>query len=571
MQAFLRDVTDFLNFHFGNVSSISDITDFLHELGPSVEQFARQNVQRICSVYELALKSSKEFKEFGDNVEKEGVLALQVVQNTTQNALAELLNFTVLVDSLIDEVERNFSMKVKGFVADSLQELSGKLKDIQDLADNVVDFANGTKSKVTGACVEAAHFSADVIDKVQDNAREAVIKLSSFIGPVATQMKTVGAEMKSAVTKVETWYKENLATRVGKISRVAQIISDFLSILNNKKGEGFLESVREVASRINEVLQHLKNIPQYASKARKAADDFIKFSDSAQGYKNEIQKLDLRQHLGIDFDQRIRNVCSEFKTIATGALAKIGSYDIAKEVNSFFNNEADKFITNAVSRFREIKEPITEMQGELKDIQSVVREVIAILTGLKPFTNNFLPILETAGSLPDCVAMKRLFLSSTKTCVQKALSVGKYTLNQYTDFENEVKLLYEMVPETWRNLKIQKCVKGGTCISEAFVEQAKAVKDKVDFLKSTFQQASGFTDMLQTCEQGVNNITDVIDTVRHLVEQVRNFSLKDNVRKIKAVFQTITGRQLEENEVGSTGIIQKRSIKDSKESIDRAF
>ena len=569
LQDLLNGLRNLLDFQFKNVSAISDITDFFHELGPSVEQFARQSVQRICSVYELALNSSQEFKEFGNNVEKEGIQALQVVENSTQNALTELLNFTILVDNLIADVDHNFSLAVKSFISGSLRKLTGKLNNIQDMADDVVKFVNGTASKVTGACTKTANFSAVVIDKVQVSAREAVIELASFIGPVATNMKTVGAQMKSAVTNVETWYKENLAARVGKLSRVAQIISDFLSILNTKKGKGFLGAVREIATRINEVLKHLKNLPEYANKARKVADDFINFSDSAENYKSEVQKLDLGQHLGDDFDQRIRDVCNEFKTIATETLSKIGSYNIVEEVNAFFRTEADKFANKARSKFRRIKEPIIEIQRELRNIQSIVSEVIAVLTDLKPFTNNFSPILETAGKLPDCDRMKKFFLGSTKPCIQRALLVGKYTINQYTDLMKQVKLLYDMVPETWKNFKIQKCVKGGSCISKVFIDQAKALKDKVDFLMSTFQEASGYTDMLGTCEEGLSNITAVIDTVKLLIDQARTFSLKDDVKKVKAVFQKITGRKLDENEEDAGSGIQKRSIEDGKEHIER--
>ncbi|XP_068740821.1 uncharacterized protein [Montipora capricornis] len=569
LQDFLNGLDNLFDFQFKNVSAISDISDFFHELGPSIEQFARQNVQRICSVYELALNSSQEFREFGNNFEREGIQALQVVENSTQNALTEILNFTILVDNLIAELDHNFSLAVKDFIAGSLQELTGKLKDIQDMADDVVDFANGTASKVTGACTKTANFSAVVIDKVQDSAREAVIELASFIGPVATNMKTVGAQMKSAVTNVETWYNENLTARVGKISRVAQIISDFLSILNTKKGKGFLETVREIATRINEVLKHLKNLPEYASKAKKVANDFINFSDHAETYKREIQKLDLGQHLGVDFDQRMRDVCDDFKTIATEILGKIGSYNIAEEVNTFFSTEAHRFALKAVSKFRRIKEPMTEIKGELRNVQSIVRKVIVVLTYLKPFTNNFSPILETAGKLPACGRIKTIFLGSTKPCVQRAFLVGKDTIYQYTDLKKRLKLLYDMVPETWINFKLQKCVKGGTCISKAFIDQAKAVTDKVDFLMSTFQEASGFTDILQRCEEGVNNITAVIDTVKLLIEQARNFSLKDDVKKVKAVFQKITGLKLDEKEEGAGSGIQMRSIKDGKERIER--
>ena len=564
LQDFLEKLIDKLDFEFRNVTAISDITDFFQEIGPAMEQFAEKSVTRICSVYKLALNSSQEFKDFGENVEQEGIQVLQVVENTTQNALTELLNFTILVDTLLDEIQHNFTTAAKGFVSNSLQELTGKLKDIQDLADNIVDFANGTASKVNGACTKAANFSTDVIDKVQENAREALTELGSFIGPVATKMKTVGAELKLAVTNVETWYEDNLAARVGKISRVAQIISDFLSIINSKKG--FLKSAREIASRVNEVLARLRNLPKYANKARKTADDVLNFADRAQDYKNEIQKLDLRKQFGIDFDQRLRDVCNEFSTIASETLNKFGSYDVVQEVNTFFNREADKLIGKAVSKFKRIKEPIFEIQGELREIKFMVREVVAVLKDLKPFTNNFSPILDTAGKLPDCQEIKKIFLESTKPCVRKALLVGRYVIDQYRDFKKEIEVLYGMVPETWKNFKIQKCVKGGTCISKTFIDQAKAIKDKADVLKDTFKEASGYTDMLETCERGIDNITAVVDIVKLLVQQFRNFSLKDDVQRVKDVFQKITARKPEGSEGGG---VKKRSIKDVKDHIGR--
>ena len=120
LQEFLESLFELLDVQYENVLAIADITDFFQELGPAVEQFTKRNVQRICGVYKLALNSSQEFREFGVNVEQEGIQVLRLVENTTQSALTELLNFTVLVDSLIDEIQRNFTTAAKGFVLDSL-------------------------------------------------------------------------------------------------------------------------------------------------------------------------------------------------------------------------------------------------------------------------------------------------------------------------------------------------------------------------------------------------------------------------------------------------------------------
>ena len=196
----------------------------------------------------------------------------------------------------------------------------------------------------------------------------------------------------------------------------------------------------------------------------------------------------------------------------------------------------------------------------------MVHEVMAVLIQLKPFTNNFSPILETAGKLPDCQEIKKMLLESTKPCVRKALLFGRYVIDQYKDFKKEIKVLHGMVPETWKNFKIQKCVKGGAGIPKAFIDQAKAVKDKADILKVKLREASGYTDMLETCEQGVDNITAVVDTLKLLLEQVRNFSVKDDDQRVKDVFQKITGRKPGGSEEGG---IQKRSIKEAKDRIGR--
>ena len=521
----------------------------------------------MCGLYKLALNSSQEFKAFGENVEKEGIVVLKEVENVTQKALSEMLHFTKTLDSLIDTIEWNFTLAARGFVAHNLQELSGKLKDVQNLADQVIDFANGTTAKATGVCMKAADFSADVIDDVQANARKALSELTTFIGPVATSIKRFSSDLRSTVTRVETWYNDNLKERVGKFARIAQIISDVLSVLNTKKG--FLGEVRKIADKINDVLTHLKNLPDYANKARKVADDISDFANRAQNFKDEIKKLDVRKQFGIDYDQKVRDLCEKFKEMAGETLDKIASYDIVEEVNKFFTKEADKLIHKAVTKFRVIKEPIAEIQVELTEISTMVRDITALLVDVKPFTKNFSPILETAGRLPDCLEMKRIFLESTRPCVAKAMAVGRYTFAQYKDMKKEVTVLYKMIPETWKNFKIQKCVKGGTCISKAFIDQAKVVKKKVDFLKDKFTTASGYTEMLSTCEKGVNNITAVIDTVKLLIEQVKSFDLKDDVQRVKDGLKQITGRKLE-NEKGDVHI-RKRSIKDVKEKVKRVL
>ena len=555
LQTFLSMITNLLDSKSFNISAVSDISDFFQELGPAVKQFAEQNIQKTCRIYKTALDFSREFKEFGETIEGDGIVVLKEIDRATRRVLKELVTFTALVETSINEINLNFTRVAKEFVSDSLQELTGKIRSIQDLADDILDFTNGTSSKVNGACSEAASFTADVIDDVQISARAALNDLASFIGPVATKIKTVATNLKSAVTKVETWHEENLARRVGKISRIAQIISDFLSILNTKKG--FLNTAREIASRLNEVLKHLRSLPEYAMKARKTVDEVIYFASRAQTYKDEIQKLDIRKQFGIDFDQRIRSVCNEFHTITAETLNKLRSVDMVKEVNLFFTKEANAFIDKALSKFRSIKDSVHEIRGEVQEISSIVTEVMAILTDLKPFTKNFSPVLATAGKLPDCQQMKKIFSGSTSPCIRKALLVGRSFINQYRDLKYEMEVLHSLVPETWKNFKIQKCIKGGTCISKAFIEQGKVVRNKLISIKNKLEEATEYTDFLKTCENGVSNITAVLDVVKVLIEHVRNFSINHDIQRVLIMLETITGRKMMEQESGR----ERRSTK----------
>ena len=553
-----------LDMNLPTVTAINDLVGFFSELGPSMVVFTKANVEKLCNVYKLALNSTRYFEEFGAKLEREGIQVLQQVDDIAQQSLGEMLNFTMVVDSLIDNIERNFTRATEDFASHHLKELKSRLQEIQNLADQVVDFANGTASKVTGVCSDVADFSAKIIDNVQDAAHEALGELDVFIGPLADDIAKVGRDLKTAVTRAEEWYKENMASRVSKISRIAQILSDFLAIINSKKG--FLGTVRDVASKINEVLRHLTRVPEYSRKAQKAADDIINFSQRASNFKNETSKLDLRKNFGIDFDEKLRDICAEFKEIAGDKIDLVSSFNFAQEVEDFFTKKKRRFVSKAVAKLRRIKEPIHEIQEELRYVSTMVNEVMSVLINLKPFTENFSPILETASTLPDCQQVERLFLDSTRPCVNRALAVGEYTLQQYKELRKEIVVLYTMAPETWKSFKIQKCIRGGNCVSKVFIDQVKSIKEQIDFLKEQFQEASGFTDMLGVCKQGVENFTAVVDIVKLLVEQVQNFSLRDDFQRIKDVLQKLTGRGSAGEQDGH---LQRRSIKDMKSKVKR--
>ena len=556
LQTFLSTLTDQLDSKMLNVSDISDITDFFQELGLAVMQFAEQTVHKTCRIYKAATDSN-EFKGFGEKIEKDGISALKEIDNATQNVLKELLSFTVLVETSIDEIKRNITGAVKGFVSDSLQELTSKMKNIKVLANDILDFTNGSSPKSGGACTKAALFTAYVIDDVRTNARQTTKDLASFVVPVAIKIKTVGTNVKSAATKVEHWYEENLTDRGGKIFQVAQIATDFLAILDTKKG--FSNTVREISSRLNKVLKHLRNIPQYAIKVKRIVDEVTVFASRAQIYKDEIQKLDVRKQYGIVFDKAFKGVCNEFDAITTETLNKLRRFDVVQEVNSFFIQESNAFIDETLSKFRIIKGYVKDIQGEVKELSSMVTEVMAVLVDLKPFVKNFSPVLATIEKLPDCQRMKDIILDSAGPCIRKSQVVGRSFVGHYKALKSEIQVINRMIPEVWKNFKIQKCLRRNSCISQTFIEQGKVVKNKVDSIKVKLWEVSGYADLLKTCEAGVDNITAVIDVVKLLVQQARNFSIKHDIQRVVTMFQKITGRNPEEQGKGR----RKRSMKDA--------
>ena len=206
------------------------------------------------------------------------------------------------------------------------------------------------------------------------------------------------------------------------------------------------------------------------------------------------------------------------------------------------------FIGKALSRFRSLKDSVNGIREEAQEISTMVTAVIAILVDVKPLTKNVLPVLASVEKLPDCYQMKQILLDSTRPCVRKAQLVGSSLIDQYRDLRNELDVLNSMVPETWKNFKIQKCTKSGTCISKAFIEQGKVVKIKLNSIKVKLAEASDFSDSLRTCESGVNNITAVLDSVKQVADQVRDFSINDDAEGRITMLRKVTGRKpAEEN------------------------
>ena len=535
LQTFLSALTTHLHSYMSNVSDISDIINFFQELGPAVTPFFERNGQSICEIRQAALDF------FHENFQREDISDLKDVHKAAETVLMELHNFTVLVENLIEKVENNFTGFANGLLSDSTKEMA----IIKDLANNILNFTNGCSSKVSGSCTKASRFSADVIDDVQNSVHQTLDDLTSFIGPGASKIKAAGRKVRLTITEVENWYKENLALRVGKISRVAQMVSDFLSILGTKKS--FATTVQEIASIINKALRHLRNIPQFTYKARKTVDEVINFAERAQSYRDDIKKLDLRRQFGIDFEQRITRICDEFRKITSETLKKLSHYDVVQEVNSFLKQESKTFMNKASSNLRAVKVSVNEIKLEIKKMSSMVTEVNAILYKLKPVTKTLLPLRAMLQKLPDCTQIKKIVLDNGP-CVRKAQAVGRSFIDQYKDLKAEIEVLKNMVPQTWRNFKIQKCLKSGSCVSKVFIDQGKVVKNKANSIKVKLGEVSGYSTLLKMCKKNIDNMMVLFDVVKLIVEEVQNMSNKDDFKRVIIMLQKITGRKPEKSE-----------------------
>ena len=558
LQAFLLALTTQFNSHMSNVSDISAIINFFQELGPAITQFLEGSIQKTCGIRKSVLDFFNEHKNF----QREGISDLKEVEEAAKMALKELHNFTMLVENLVDKVESNFTVIAKELLSASMQELTVKMAFIKDLANNISTFTNGTQSGVSGSCTKASRFSVDVIDEVQASVRQTLKELKSFTGPVASKMKTAGTNVRLAVTNVEAWYQENMAGRDGKISRVAQILSDFLSVLGTKKG--FVNNVEEIASSINKAFKHLKKIPQFTSKTRKTVNEVIHFADRAQEYTDEIRKLDLRKQFGTDFDKAITRTCSEFQNIATKTLKKLRHLDVGKEVNSIFKQESNIFIYRASSNLRAVIVSVSEIQMEVKKIRSIITEFSAVLRDLKPFNKNLLPLSAILQKLPDCKEIEKTILDNNRFCVHKAQVFGRTLLHQYKDLKAEIEVLNNLVSDVWKNFKIQKCLNGGSCISKVFIEQGKVVKKKANSIKVKLDEVSGYSESLKTCEENVDTITAVFHVIKLIAEEVRNLTNRDSFQRVRALLQKTAGRKPGKSE----NYRQKRDLKNEKAAND---
>lgn len=538
-QKILQNFQNILVIEDGKLLNFSETGEFLKELLKEIGRFSKRGLINICKFQDFMLKSSGKLLKFGENLENETIVSIRKIEDEAQNVLSEVVNVTIFVEDLINKLQHNLSLSTKTFVNKFLTNLEFSLQNVHDLADNVAEFAGNATNELSGFCYKTADLSGEILDNIQSEAKDAVKELTTFITTNSRGIKDFINRFKSVVRNVENWQQQNLRKRLGKFVRVSETLEEFLALLKNENK--FWRRVHKTSRIINEVVKHLNRLPEHAQKAREAADEVADFAVNARRWEREMNRLNLRRKFKLDFDKQLRELCNEFHNISNEGVSEIKGDNLFKRIREFVTKETDSLVERGVAKLNLLKEPLVEVRAELTKISESFAEVEAVLIEIKPFSNNFSPILREVSHLPNCSNINLIFKNILSKCSKSAKTFGKASYGEYKSLRNEVKVLFDLLPNEWENLSLRKCVRGGTCLSQAFIMQARELSKKMKLLKKKIDSKE-LLESLQPCELAVKDVSDVVDRVRNISKLVQEFSLKDEILTIKDLSRRITGK-----------------------------
>ena len=539
-----------------NLLDFSDTSKFLEKLAEKTSAFSKTTLKKVCKFQGFMLKSAGRLQSFGETLENETIVTIKKIEDETQTVIDEVVNVTLFVDNLINELKHNLSTTAKQFVDIFLTRLEGSLENVKKLADNIAEFTSNSSKKLTGFCHSTANFSGEILDQIQSEAQKAVGELTSFVTSNSVGISNLVFQFKSVVTNVEKWYEKNLEKRLGKFANVAQTLEEFLSLLKNENK--FWKNVYKVSTNINDVVQHLKNLPKHAQRAREAADKVTDFATNAKSWETELNKLNIKRKFKLDFDNELRKLCNEFQTVALDTVKKIQGDELFKTFRDFVTKETDALISRAVGKLDLLKEPVKGVRKELEKISDSVREVGAVLTELRPFSESFSPILREVSQLPNCSEIEHIFGNVIDQCGKSSRAFGKQAYGEYLDLKSEVQAFLELIPDEWENLSVRKCIRGATCLSEAFTKQAHEISQKLKTLKKKFE-SKDLLESLEPCKDSVEEVAHVVNKIKNISKLVEEFTLKDDIKKIQDLARRITGKFSDDEDNN----VQKRSVGDA--------
>ena len=518
---------------------LSKIVNFLEEVLKITIDFSKGPLDNVCKLQTFMLKSARTLEVFGEDLENDTILTIKRAGNIAKLAVEEVHNISLLVDEFIDKIAHNLSSKAKIFVGQHLTELEGSLEKIKGLADIAAEFSMNTTEKLSGLCFKTVHISGQILDKIQSEAQKAIGEIADFFTSNSGGIVALVNSFKTIVKHVEDWHQKHLAEHVGKVAMISRTIDEFLSLI--KTDNTIFSNIRKVFKNINNVIQHLKTLPTHAQRAYSFADKITEFATNAKVWETEFGKLNIGKQFKQDFDEQLRKLCDEFHLFAKDTISQIEADGLFKTFREFVVKETDSLISKSVDKLNTLKIPLEKARKALDEMSLSIEEIEAVLVELRPFSEHFPPVLQEIRQLPDCSDIHFIFDNIITNCSKEAMSFGKQAYNEYIAMKSEVKGLLELLPDEWENLSRQKCFLGGTCLSNSLKKQAHSLSMKMENLKRKFDDFN-LEDKLKRCKDRVEDVSQIFHTVKNISKLVKEFSLKDEIVKIKDLSRTITGR-----------------------------
>ena len=538
-QLVVKSFHNLLNQFDSKLFDHSNTANFLDELSKIIGHFSKGTLANVCKLQDFMLKSAGKLEVFGENLEKDMILGIRNVRNEAQQAIGEVINITLFVDEFIDELKQNVSSTAKTFVEQYLTALEGSLENVKELADITVAFSLKSADKLNGLCHKTANISGDILDKIQSAAQNAVSEIADFVTSNSEGLAIVIDQFKVVVKNLEDWHQENLAKHLGKVAIVSQTIDEFLSLI--KTENNVFSDIHNVFKNINNVIQHLNNLPAHAQKAYDFADKIRDFTTNAKRWEIEFGKLNIGQKFNLDFDEKLRKLCDEFHSFAEDTIKQIQGDNLFKTFREFVTKQTDSLISQSVEKLDLLKTPLGKARRDLEEMSNSIEEIEAVLLELRPFSDNFSPVLKEIRQLPNCSDIYSIFDNIITNCGKKALSFGKQAYKEYSTMKSEMKAFLELLPDEWESLSLQKCISGGTCLSNSLKKKSQSVSNKMEKLKKKFNDFN-FEDKLETCKDSVEEVSRIFEKIQNISKLVKEFSFKEEILKIKDLSRRITGK-----------------------------
>ena len=538
-QLLITDYYNLINQLDWKLSDISKSANFLYRLSRISSDFLENALPNVCKLQDFMVKSAGTFKEFGENIESDAIIEIRSIANEAQKTIAEVINISVFVDEFTDELKQNVSRTAKTFTQQYLTTLEGSLESVEELADITAEFTSKSADKLKGFCYKTADISGEILDKIQSEAQSAVKEISHFFTSNSGGITKIVDKFKTFVTNVKKWHKQNLEKRFGKVAIISQTIDELLSLVKNENK--FFSDISTVFKNINNVIQHLNNLPTHAQKAHDFADKITDFATSGKLWETEIEKLNVRKHFKLNFDKHLQALCKEFQSYGKDITKQIQGNNLFQTFRKFVTIETDNLIMQTVEKINIVKIPLKKARNDLEKMSNLIAEIEAVLLGIRPFADNFSPVLQEIRQLPNCTDIRSIFADVIERCGKETISFGKQTYNDYAAMKTEVKAFLELQPHEWESLSLHKCIKGETCLTNAYKKQAQSVSNQMKKLRQMFNNFE-FLDELSMCKEKVEKVSRVFAKIKNISNLAKEFSFKEEVIKIEALSQRITGK-----------------------------